>query len=98
MNFKNKRFSVIKSPVENLKPTKIRKAPNRIKDPYAIQYDNLKYEFVDDKIHVSVDGIMRGVSKNSGIVKVNQDYGTNPLQSAVVIAQNQAERKLRKAL
>ena len=97
MEFNNSRFSVIKTPSENLKPTSLKKAPQRLRDPYSIQYDNLKYEYVEDKIHVSVDGIMKGMTKNSGTVKVNQNYGTNPLQSAIVIAQNQAEGKLHKA-
>ena len=93
--FRNSRFSVIKTPVENLKPTKIRKTPDRLSsDQRPIKFDNLKYNYGKKKIHVSVDLIYGDLTINSGKVSVNQDYGKNPLGSAVTIAQNQAKEKL----
>lgn len=95
MKFKNKKFSVIKTPEKNLKGTKIKKPhKDRLPDPYAITYDNLEYKFDNGRIEVSVDGIMKGITKNSGVVSVRENYGENAFQSAVTIAQDQARDRL----
>ena len=94
MNFINRKWSVIKTPEKNLKSVVIRKPQERLPDPYAISYDNLKYKFTHNAIEVSVDGTQKGVTVNSGTVIVRQDYGHNAFQSAVTIAQDQAAELL----
>ena len=93
MEFMNKRFSVIRSPIEIPKP---KKGIKKVKDPSepSITFDNLKYKFTKFYIEVYVDGTMNGVTKGSGRVVVRQDYGPNAFGSAVTSAQDMAIKKL----
>lgn len=63
-----------------------------------VKYDNIDWHHTDTHWHVSLTAIYGPYEASSGTIKVKINYGSNPLQSGITIAQNVARKRLRKQM
>ena len=65
---------------------------------HGIKFDNLVRDRTDTHHIIELDACYGDLTIGSGKIKVKFDYGTNPLQSAITIAENVAMKRLIKRL